>query len=116
MLKLFFDLRRMATLLFKTEEEIEMDKRGQTAVTFGSAPQLVLMLVVIVLITAAGAVGVQSFSDSQTAGGYAANISTQGLSGLNNFSLQVPTIGTMLGVGLILAVVIGVFAFFSRGG
>lgn len=92
-----------------------MKKKGQ-AITFNNAPTLVLLVVVAILITAAGAVGVQSFQDSQTAGSYAANISGDGLSSLDNFSTQLPTVGTMLGVGLILAVVIGVFAFFARRG
>lgn len=90
-----------------------MNHKGQ-AITFGSAPQIILLLVVTVLIVAAGAVGLTSFKGSQTTGGYAANITDQGLSGLNNFSIQIPTVGTMLGVGLILAVVIGVFAYFAR--
>lgn len=88
-------------------------KKGQ-AITFGNAPSIILLFVVVILISAAGAVGLTSFRDSQTANGYAYNVSQNGLSGLNNFGIQMPTVGTMLGVGLILAVVIGVFAFFAR--
>lgn len=40
---------------------------------------------------------------------YSYNVSTNGLDGLKNFSIQIPTVGTMLGVGLILAVIIGGF-------
>lgn len=83
------------------------------AVTFGNASTLILTLVVVALVTAAGAVGLNSFQTSQTTNGYAYNITGQGLASLHNFSLQMPTIGTMVGVGLILAVVIGVFAYFS---
>jgi hypothetical protein len=92
----------------------KMMKKKAQAISFNTAPTLILIFVVITLITAAGAVGVASFQDSQTAGGYAYNVSAQGLSGLTNFSVQMPTVGTMLGVGLILVVVIGVFAFFAR--
>lgn len=42
------------------------------------------------------------------------NASTQGLIGVDNMSTQLPTVGTMLGVGLLLAVVIGVFVLFQR--
>ena len=90
-------------------------KKAQ-AISFGNAPTLILLLVVIALITAAGAVGLTSFQSSQTTSGFSYNISGQGLSSLNNFSLQMPTVGTMLGVGLILVVVIGVFAHFAKRG
>jgi hypothetical protein len=93
-----------------------MMKKKAQAISFGNAPTLILLLVVIALITAAGAVGLTSFQSSQTANGYSANISGFGLSALNNFSLQLPTTGTMLGVGLILVVVIGVFAYFAKRG
>lgn len=39
------------------------------------------------------------------------NISSQGLTGLDNFSDQMPTVGTMLGVGLIIVVIISAFGF-----
>jgi len=46
---------------------------------------------------------------------HAYNVSNQGEKSLSNFSLQMPTVGTMLGVGLILVVIIGIFAYLSKG-
>lgn len=92
-----------------------MDKKGQ-AVTLGNAPQLVLVLGLAVMIAAATALAVNSFRDSTTANGYAYNVSQQGLVGLDNFSDQIPTIGTVIGVALIIGVVVGAFAFFGRRG
>jgi hypothetical protein len=43
------------------------------------------------------------------------NVSNKGEVSLGNFSVQLPTTGTMLGVGLILVVVIGIFAYFAKG-
>ena len=78
-----------------------MHKKGQ-AITLGSAPQLVLLLALVAMIGGAAALATQSFRDSTTANGYAYNISNQGLEGLDNFSAQVPTIGTVIGVALIV--------------
>lgn len=93
---------------------MQKNKKGQ-AVTLGGAPQIVLLLGLTVMIAAATALAVSSFRDSTTASGYAYNISDFGLQGLNNFSIQVPTIGTIIGVALIIVVVVGAFAFFGRG-
>jgi hypothetical protein len=111
-----------------------MNKKGQ-AVNLGSAPALVLLIVTAVLITAAGALAVDSFKQTQCnnagytyssgecnngtvgflRGDYAVNSSSEGLEGLGNLSSQFETIGTVLGVALIVAVVIGAFAFFING-
>ena len=76
-----------------------MQKKGQ-AVTLGNAPQIVLLLGLMVMIASATALAVNSFRDSTTSDGYAYNISSDGLEGLSNFSTQVPTIGTVIGVAL----------------
>ena len=91
-----------------------MRKKGQS-VSLGNAPQIVLLLGLMVMIAAATSLAVNSFRDSTTTGGYAYNISQHGLEGINNFSIQVPTIGTVIGVALIIVVVVGAFAFFGRG-
>jgi hypothetical protein len=90
---------------------MNINKRGQ-AVSLGNAPQIVLLLVLTVMITAAAALAVQSFRDSTTSNGWAYNISDDGLSGLGNLASQVPTVGTIIGVALIITVVVGAFAFF----
>lgn len=88
-------------------------KKGQ--VSLGNAPQVILLLGLMVMIASATALAVNSFQTSTATGGYAYNISGQGLSGLDNFSEQIPTIGTVIGVALIIGVVVGAFALFSRG-
>lgn len=90
-------------------------KRGQS-VTLGNAPQLVLVLGLAVMIASATAVAVTSFRDTQTTGSDAYNISDSGLTGLSNFASQVPTVGTIIGVALIIGVVVGAFAFFGNRG
>ena len=59
-----------------------------------------------------------SFKASYTASEetQSSDILDETLTGGTNLSLQLPTVGTMLGVGLILTVVIGVFAFFAQRG
>lgn len=110
-----------------------MDKKGQ-AVSLGNAPRLVLVIGLMVMIGAALALALNSFRTSQcqfsysdTAGclnstggtggnlgwSYASNISNQGLVGVDNLSDQIPTIGTIVGVALIIGVVVGAFAFFG---
>jgi hypothetical protein len=91
-----------------------MEKKAQ-AMTLGNAPQVILLLGLVVMIGSATALAVDSFQDSTTANSYAYNVTEDGLSGISNFSDQIPTIGTVLGVALIIVVVIGAFAFFGRG-
>ena len=90
-----------------------MNKKGQ-AITLGSLPQVALILALIALITGAAAIAVTSFRDTTTASSGAYNITTQGLSSLTNLSTQMPTVGTIIGVVVIITVVIGAFAF-GRG-
>lgn len=91
-----------------------MDKKGQ-AITFGNAPRLILLFVLIGMVLGAGAIALSSFRDSTTDVD-ASGVLNNTLEGSTNLSAQLPTVGTMLGVGLILVVVIGVFAFFAVGG
>lgn len=93
-----------------------MNRKGQ-AITLGKAPQIVLLLALTAMIAAAAALAVQSFRDSTTTSGYAYNISQDGLGGLDNMTAQLPTVGTVVGVALIVVVVVGAFAFFiGKGG
>jgi len=94
-----------------------MNKKGQ-AVTLGNTPQIVLLLGLAVMIAGATALAVQAFQDSVTAGSFAANITGRGLTALDNFSIQLPTVGTIIGVALIIVVVVGAFAVFltRKGG
>lgn len=93
-----------------------MNRKGQV-MTLGTAPQIVLLLVLIAMIAASGATALSSFKSSQTSGTYSYNATARGEQALDNFSKQTPTIGTIIGVSLIIVVVVGSFSFFAmRGG
>ena len=114
-----------------------MKKKAQ-AISLGRAPQIVLLLALTAMIAAAAALALSSFEQTQCAnsggywggtacqisavntnssGDYAVNATVGGLKGLDNMSTQLPTVGTVIGVALIIVVVIGAFAFFlgNRG-
>jgi hypothetical protein len=55
-----------------------------------------------------------NYTVSLTTYKYAYNVSEQGLDTSKNFSDQLPTVGTMIGVALILGVVFGIFVMFRR--
>lgn len=82
------------------------NKRGQVngflQFTVGLAIGVVLIGVVAIML--------QAFKDSQTANSYAANISQDGLTFLDNTTSQFGTAGTVLGVSLLL-VIIGALGF-----
>ena len=88
-----------------------MNKKAQ-AITFGNAPRIILLFVLIGMVLGAGAIALASF-EATTTDAAASGILNNTLEGSTNLSLQLPTVGTILGVGLILVVVIGVFAFFA---
>lgn len=93
-----------------------MFNKKKGALTLDAGPNLVLMLGLMVLITAAVGLSVQAFQTSQTLNSASYNITGFGLTGLLNFSIQMPTIGTILGVALIIGIVVAAFAFGGEGG
>lgn len=73
------------------------------------------MFGVLVIATGILATVLSGVQAGQTAGSYAANISGQGLLGLNNFSGLFDDTGTVLGAVLILGILIGgLYFFFAR--
>lgn len=97
-----------------------MKKKGQ--ISFGNAPNVVIALVFLGLIAAAGVIAMSSMKNGITTADYG-NSTTQSLfstandtldntiSSISNFSSQLGTVGTMLGVGLLVVVVLAIFAF-----
>ena len=77
-------------------------------------PDTIITLVIVVLIAAAGAVALTSFQNSQTANSAAFNITGQGLTTISNTTTQFATLGTIIGVVLIIGVILAVFAFRNR--
>ena len=90
-----------------------LGKKGQ-AITFGNAPRIILLFVLIGMVLGAGVIALASF-ESTTTDEDASTALNNTILGSVNLSAQLPTVGTILGVGLILVVVIGVFAFFAAG-
>lgn len=86
-----------------------MKKKGQV-VNFSSALTFVVSLVVMGLIAAAGVIALVAFK--ATSSSATANTSIDNaVTGVSNFSAQLPTVGTMIGIGLVLLIIVGVFAF-----
>ena len=94
-----------------------MKKKGQV-ISIQSLPQLVLILALAVLITAAAAIALNSFktSSSVTANSYAYNITAAGEAGLDNLSDQYSTIGTIIGVAILITIVVGAFGYLAFRG
>lgn len=88
---------------------MKMTKKGQV-VNFSSAINFVIALVVMGLVAAAGLIALVAFKNTSSS----ANANTSidyAVSGVSNFTAQLPTVGTMIGVGLVLLIIVGVFAF-----
>lgn len=74
----------------------------------------VMALVFIAILGAAGAIALDNFNDDLTADTYADNVTDEGLAGIGNATGYLDTIGTLLGVAALVAVVIGAFYFVTR--
>ena len=72
--------------------------------------EYIMGLVIIGLLAGAGAIALAAFSSGQT--GNALNVINNATSGLLNFSIQLPSVGTIAGVGLIILVIVGAFGLF----
>lgn len=67
-------------------------------------------LLIIGLVGGAAAIALNSFATGQT--GIAATIINNSLNGVANFATQLPTVGTIAGVGLVLLVVMVSVGYF----
>ena len=74
----------------------------------------VMALVFIGVFAAAGAIALDKFNDDLTADSYADNVTDEGLIGIANATSYLSTIGTLLGVAALIAVVIGAFMVVRR--
>ena len=74
----------------------------------------VMALVFIAVFGAAGAIALDAFNDDLTANSYADNATTEGLKGIKNAVGFLDTIGTLLGVAALIAVVVGAFYLVGR--
>ena len=74
----------------------------------------VMTLVFVAIIGAAGAIALDEFNDDLTADSYSDNVTDEGLEGIANATSYLSTIGTLLGVAALIAVVVGAFYFMRR--
>ncbi len=74
----------------------------------------VMVLVFVAILAAAGAIALDEFNNDLTADSYADNITDEGLEGISNATSYLSTIGVMLGIAALIAVVVGAFYFIGR--
>lgn len=76
-------------------------------------PKWVVVLGIIAFVGAAVALGLDAFAADLTANSYAYNITTTMLTAVDNMVAQMPTIGTIIGIGLLVGIVVGAFWLFG---
>lgn len=74
-------------------------------------PKLALVVGISGFMLAAIALGLTAFNDTLTANSYAANITTDMLTTLDNITTQLPTVGTIIGIAILVGVVVGGFVY-----
>lgn len=74
----------------------------------------VFALVFVAILGAAGAIALDKFNDDLEADSYADNVTDEGLEGISNATSYLSTIGTLLGVAALIAVVVAAFYFIKR--
>jgi len=74
----------------------------------------IMTLVFVAILGAAGAIALDNFNDDLTADSFADNVTDEGLSGIANATGYLDTIGTLLGVAALVAVVITAFFFVRK--
>jgi len=84
-------------------------------VALNEVPGVVMTLVLIGLILGAGALALSKFSDTLTAGSAAKYAVDNATAGIGNLSTQLPTVGTIIGVAIIIVVVLAAFAWGMGG-
>ena len=75
---------------------------------------VVVLIALIALIGASTAIALTDFQGETTAGSYARNITDNGLTGVDNTTSYLDTIGTIAGVAVLIGIVVMAFSFVSR--
>lgn len=94
-------------------KEAATAKRGN--IGLGSLPTIAITLVVVAAVFVAGFLALDGLSESTTAGSYAANSTAAIEEGMYNVTNFLPTVGTLIGVGLLLGVILLAFMGFQQG-
>lgn len=92
-----------------------MRKIGKRGVALNELPNTIILMVVAGAVALVGFVVWQSLADSTTntdAGNFLANITAM----FGNIGGQLPLVGTIIAFGLVLAIVLGAFAFSRNRG
>ncbi len=74
----------------------------------------IMVLVFVAVLAAAGAIALDEFNNDLTADSIADNVTDEGLTGIANATSFLSTIGTLLGVAALVAVVVGAFYIVRR--
>jgi len=77
----------------------------------------VYTLIVIGFLVGAGLLALSNFSMSMGEGSAEQNATNLTIDAIGNFTEQLPTVGTMIGIGLLILVVMGAIGYFAfKGG
>ena len=88
---------------------MQMTNKGQ----LGGLATTVIIFVVVVVAIAMGATILDNIQDTQTTGSYAYNATNNGLSSMDTFSDQLPTLAIVIVAGVIITVLATAFVLRS---
>jgi hypothetical protein len=96
---------------------MKTNKRGfsQVAGVVTTLTLVVILFVVLNIANSQGADIIDDLQDDQTSGGYAYNISGQGLTAQENIGDRTATLATIIMVAAVITVLLVAFAAFFRG-
>ena len=94
--------------------KMRSNKKGQ-GITLGNLATVVVLLVVAGLVATFAGDIVADINADQTANSVAANVISNTNTGLLNLTAQFGNLGTVIGAGLIIGVLLAAFAFRQRG-
>ena len=88
-----------------------MNKKG---IALGDMPNVVMTLIIVAAFLVGGFLAIEGIQAGLTANSNADNATDVVITGLSNTTDQIDTVGTLIGVGLLLAVIGGAFVVGRR--
>ena len=76
--------------------------------------EAIILIALVSLIGAASAIALTDFQAGTTSGSNAYNITNNGLVGIDNSTSYLDTIGTILGIAVLIGIVVMAFTFIRR--
>lgn len=118
-IRVIYQYRHVYTQMDKPTNKQEMDKKAQMSLS--DLPNVVILLVVIALVAGVGALIQSEVQDSikeaqdlnASESSTASNVSGDALEGIGELTAQVPLIGLVIGLVVLLVVVLGAFRMFG---